>query len=53
VPQSGTAPLPNPQTPSNVELYKQLDVLREENFQLKQKQREMMLNLNTLKTENE
>ena len=38
---------------SNVELYKQLDQLREENFQLKQKQRELMLNLNTLKTENE
>ncbi len=38
---------------NNVELYKQLDQLREENFQLKQKQRELMLNLNTLKTENE
>jgi predicted nucleic acid-binding Zn-ribbon protein len=38
---------------SNVELYKQLDQLREENFQLKQKQRELMLNLNTLKSENE
>lgn len=38
---------------SNVELYKQLDQLREENFQLKHKQRELMLNLNTLKTENE
>lgn len=36
-----------------MELYKQLDQLREENFQLKQKQRELMLNLNTLKTENE
>jgi hypothetical protein len=34
-------------------LYKQLDALREENFQLKQKQRELMLNLNTLKSENE
>ena len=34
-------------------MYKQLDVLREENFQLKQKQRELMLNLNTLKSENE
>ena len=38
---------------SNVELYKQLDQLREENFQLKQKQRELMLNLNTLKSEND
>ena len=38
---------------SNVELYKQLDQLREENFQLKQKQRELMLSLNTLKSENE
>ena len=38
---------------SNVELYKQLDQLREENFQLKQKQRELMLNLNTLKSVNE
>lgn len=27
--------------------------MREENFQLKQKQRELMLNLNTLKSENE
>ena len=36
-----------------MELYKQLDQLREENFQLKQKQRELMLNLNTLKSENE
>ena len=36
-----------------MELYKQLDQLREENFQMKQKQRELMLNLNTLKTENE
>ncbi len=34
-------------------MYKQLDALREENFQLKQKQRELMLNLNTLKSENE
>ena len=36
-----------------MELYKQLDQLREENFQLKQKQRELMLSLNTLKSENE
>ena len=36
-----------------MELYKQLDQLREENFQLKQKQRELMLNLNTLKSEND
>jgi hypothetical protein len=34
---------------SNAELYKQLDALREENFQLKQKQRELMLNVNTVK----
>ncbi len=39
--------------PTNAELYKQLDVLREENFQLKQKQRELILNVNTLKSENE
>jgi cell division protein FtsB len=38
---------------TNAELYKQLDVLREENFQLKQKQRELILNVNTLKSENE
>lgn len=38
---------------SNVELYKQLDALREENFQLKQKQRELMLTANTFKAENE
>lgn len=38
---------------SNVEIYKQLDQLREENFQLKQKQRELMLTTNTLKAENE
>jgi hypothetical protein len=38
---------------TNVEIYKQLDVLRDENFQLKQKQREFMLTINTLKTENE
>jgi len=36
-----------------VDLYKQLDQLREENFQLKQKQRELMLTANTLKAENE
>lgn len=36
----------------NVELYKQLDVLREENFQLKQKQREYVMTVNTLKEEN-
>ena len=38
---------------SNAELYKQLDALREENFQLKQKQRELILNVNTVKSENE
>ena len=38
---------------SNAELYKQLDTLREENFQLKQKQRELILNVNTVKSENE
>lgn len=38
---------------SNADLYKQLDGLREENFQLKQKQRELMLSLNTVKSENE
>lgn len=37
----------------NVELYKQLDTLREENFQLKQKQREYMMTISTLKGENE
>lgn len=37
----------------NVELYKQLDALREENFQLKQKQREHTMAMNTLKGENE
>jgi hypothetical protein len=36
-----------------VELYKQLDQLREENFQLKQKQRELTLTMNTLRAENE
>ena len=30
-----------------------MDQLREENFQLKQKQRELMLTVNTLKAENE
>ena len=49
----GIPPPINQVGPNNVELYKQLDQLREENFQLKQKQRELMLNLNTLKTENE
>ena len=53
MPASGSAASSTPQGASNVELYKQLDVLREENFQLKQKQREMMLTVNTLKTENE
>ena len=38
---------------SNADLYKQLDALREENFQLKQKQRELILNVNTVKSENE
>ena len=38
---------------SNADLYKQLDTLREENFQLKQKQRELILNVNTVKSENE
>ena len=38
---------------SNLELYKQLDQLREENFQLKQKQRELILNMNQLRGENE
>lgn len=36
----------------NVELYKQLDILREENFQLKQKQREYTMTINNLKEEN-
>ncbi|CDW78422.1 UNKNOWN [Stylonychia lemnae] len=38
---------------SNVELYKQLDQLRQENFELKQKQRELITGLNALKIENE
>jgi hypothetical protein len=37
MPASGSAASSTPQGASNVELYKQLDVLREENFQLKQK----------------
>ena len=36
-----------------MELYKQLDQLRQENFELKQKQRELIQMVNTLKTENE
>jgi hypothetical protein len=40
-------------TPGNAELYKQLDQLREENFALKQKQRELMMNIAGLKGENE
>lgn len=36
-----------------MELYKQLDQLRQENFELKQKQRELIQAVNTLKTENE
>ena len=36
-----------------MELYKQLDLLRDENFQLKQKQRELMLSVNTVRQENE
>jgi hypothetical protein len=37
----------------NLEIYKQLDTLREENFQLKAKQREFMVTINQLRGENE
>eukprot|EP00347_Sterkiella_histriomuscorum_P009585 403340643 len=49
---SASAYIPG-QTSSNVELYKQLDQLRQENFELKQKQRELIQGLNLLKLENE
>lgn len=38
---------------TNADLYKQLDVLREDNFSLKQRQRELILTINQLRSDNE